>query len=211
MSTLEDVIPSYTMNVSAQIALLVQYLRGLAYLHDAKGIMHRDIKPCNLGVLSLNPPRGIILDLDSATTEDTSRDCGHGSLAYQAPDIIGLRFSGSNGRSYGRSVDVWALGMSAFFVLRSEHAKWNDFDYGPSRGNCLLGTDATQFVTWSRLGNFHQFIQEKVTPFVPYLEYFRFLKKMTLFDPQARISASDALIIAEGLKAAQGAMLVVPL
>lgn len=93
---------------------------GLAFLHDEKGVMHRDIKPSNLGIVTWNPPVGVIFDLDSATCEETSEDHMQGTQAFLAPEIVALKpWAVSPNRGvpplpYGRKVDVWALGLSAY-------------------------------------------------------------------------------------------------
>ena len=194
LASLEDILQTHNINLPAQIALLMDYLRGLAYLHDQKGIMHRDIKPDNLGILSLCPPKGIILDLDAATSEETSLDDGQGTVPYQAPEIINLRFPAiANQQSYGRSVDVWALSMSAFHALRGTHTRWSLYDRGSAYAHCLPGTTNPDFVLATRLKNFHNEVKTQSARYLPYLEYFDFLKEMTLYHPQSRFSASEAL------------------
>lgn len=82
--------------------------------------MHRDIKPSNLGIVTWNPPVGVIFDFDSATREETSEDHMQGTLGFLAPEIVALkRWAVSPNRTvppspYGRKVDVWALGISAY-------------------------------------------------------------------------------------------------
>lgn len=82
--------------------------------------MHRDIKPSNLGIVTLDPPVGVIFDLDSATFEETSDDHMQGTLGFLAPEIVALKQwdtsknRGVSPSSYGRKVDVWALGLSAY-------------------------------------------------------------------------------------------------
>ena len=199
---LQDVIVACfpDLSLSIQIGLLMEYLQGLTYLHDQKGIMHRDIKPDNLAVMCLSPPRGIILDLDSATSEETSYDYQKGTVSYQAPEIINLSFPAAGIRqSYGRSADVWALGMSAFCALRGEHTKWNVFDDGPTRGNFLPGTTHLDYVTETRLINFHTDVKRKAAKYKEHLQYIDFLKRMTAYRTVSRISASRALEIVEGL------------
>ena len=106
--------------VTTQVTLFRQFADGLAFLHDEKSVMHRDIKPSNLGIVTWNPPVGVIFDLDSATCEETSEDHMQGTQAFLAPEIAALkRWAVSPKRAapplpYGRKVDVWALGLSAY-------------------------------------------------------------------------------------------------
>ena len=212
LTNLEDIIQSHIFNLEAQIALLKDFLRGLTYLHDQKGIMHRDIKPENLGLLSLCPPKGIILDLDSATSEDSSNDSTQGTVPYQAPEIVNLRLIANvSQRSYGRSVDVWALGVSAFSALRlGKHMRWSEYDDGKAYDRYLPGTTNPDFVTSTRLINFHNEVEAQSLAFEPFLEYFEFLREMTMYHPRARISASAALKRAECLEAGKGKPGLIP-
>ena len=106
--------------ITTQVNLFRQYAEGLSFLHDEKGVMHRDIKPSNLGIVTWNPPVGVIFDLDSATREETSYDHMQGTLGFLAPEIVALkRWNASPSGEvrpspYGRKVDVWALGLSAY-------------------------------------------------------------------------------------------------
>ena len=127
----------YTSDIFAQSTLLVDYLKGLNYLHNQKGVMHRDVNPNNLGVVSADPPRGILLDLDSATREDWSTDHMQGTLPYLAPEIIELKdratqlagtCSGSGALPgpvpYRNGVDVWAMGLSVFSLYTGHYFNW---------------------------------------------------------------------------------------
>lgn len=69
-ASLSHVINAYTPDNAAKLAFFADYLSGLSFLHDQKGIMHRDISPGNLAITSLHNPKGIIIDLDSATKSD---------------------------------------------------------------------------------------------------------------------------------------------
>lgn len=211
LASLEDVVISNKINLSAQIALLCDYLRGLVYLHETKGIMHRDIKPSNLGVLSFSPPRGIILDLDAATTERTSDDHNQGTYAYLAPEIINLKMGSTvEQKRYGSSVDVWALGMSAFRALRGQHVNWNDYDDMWTRGRKLPGTEITDFVLEARLKRFHDRFEQRVITLGEHLKYFTLLQGMTMWDPTDRLSVSSALGSAQNFAARLGEATIVP-
>ena len=203
LASLEDVLSSHRLNLAAQIALLIDYLRGLVYLHDSKGIMHRDIKPGNLGVLSFSPFAGILLDLDAATTDTRSDDHGQGTITYLAPEIINLKLDSTEEREkYGSQADVWALGMSAFFALTGRHVWWNDFadewDEWP-KGSSLPNTKDTNFVLKDRLARFHHSYEQKKPQNIYFRQYFDLLKPMTAYKPVHRHSASEALGIAEKL------------
>ena len=200
LASLEDLMKSYVLTIAAQVALLIEYLRGLVHLHDSKGIMHRDIKPNNLGVLSFSPFNGVILDLDAATTETLSDDHKEGTISYLAPEVIDLKMGTTkNLEKYGLSVDVWGLGMSFFFVLMGKHVMWNDFDDGWTKGVRLPKTNVTNFVLEGRLLRFHESIGKLKAKSDERRRYVNLLESMTAYKHAARVSASRALNIAEDL------------
>lgn len=210
-ATLDSVVDTHRLSLAAQITLLIEYLQGLAFLHDTKGIMHRDIKPANLGVRSFDPPRGVILDLDAATTETTSDDHGQGTIPYLAPEVIKLKIgSVTNPQRYGRSVDVWGLSLSAIRVLRIQDLNWNIFDDVWTRGQKLPGTGITNFVLQGRLNRFHEAFRAKVAQAPRFLGYYNLLRKMTTWDPSDRRSAAEALAIAKDLPARHGEIKIIP-
>ncbi|SMR62293.1 unnamed protein product [Zymoseptoria tritici ST99CH_1E4] len=95
--------------------LFQQALRGVGALHAA-GFMHRDLKPANIGVVRMDPPQAIVLDLGSAM------ECGEfhrksdpgtiGTVGYLAPEM-----EDGNPKVYGTKVDVWAMGCVALELL----------------------------------------------------------------------------------------------
>lgn len=125
------------MNPEATLLLFECFLSGLAFLHDEKRVMHRDIKPGNLGVVSLDPPHGILLDMDLAIRSETSSDHMEGSTPYLAPEIIAWKVWNKDQTSqkpdeYGKAVDVWAMGLSVFSVEFGLSHSWRRF-IDPSR------------------------------------------------------------------------------
>ena len=143
MANLADTIKSYTLNTVAKAILCRDYLAGLLFLHE-KGIMHRDIKPANLGVSSMRSPKGVILDLDSATTEVTSDNHMKGTTTFLAPEIVALKLwqeRGSRGTKplrYSKQIDLWALGLSVYGLWRGFHFTWSRIartsEEAPERG-----------------------------------------------------------------------------
>lgn len=125
VASLSDLIISYEVDIHAQITLLGAYANGLSYLHDKKGIMHGDISPNNLAVISFDPPQGMIIDLDTATKSPTSTQHYNGAIPLLAPEIMALKLDGS-ATPFDRSVDVWALGLSMLCLYFRRFIRWKD-------------------------------------------------------------------------------------
>ena len=85
--------------VSAELA------SALLALHAA-GVVHRDVKPSN--ILVDGAGHCLLADLGLAATRASMRLCG--TLEYLAPEQL-------RGKTYGRSVDLWALGCLTFETL----------------------------------------------------------------------------------------------
>ncbi|KAJ9624426.1 hypothetical protein H2203_005161 [Taxawa tesnikishii (nom. ined.)] len=86
-----------------RLVLIKQVLKGLAALHS-KGYVHRDIKPPNLGVVSQDPHKHLLDWIDSTPGFG-------GTVGYHAPEME------MKDSSYGKPVDIWALGCVAYEIL----------------------------------------------------------------------------------------------
>ena len=85
---------------------------GLYYLHNY-GIVHRDLKPENILVTSKNEDVDVkISDFGSSKMLGSWQKCTEsvGTLTYTAPEIL-------MGKSYGKEVDVWSLGVITYVML----------------------------------------------------------------------------------------------
>lgn len=96
--------------------LIAQLLRGVHHLHR-KRIVHRDLKPANL-LLSEDNLTLKITDFNSAKRIGGGAGCSNpmltdrGTHLFSAPE---LRF----GRVWNERVDIWASGLSAYFMLKA--------------------------------------------------------------------------------------------
>ncbi|KAL8790343.1 MAG: hypothetical protein Q9213_000695 [Squamulea squamosa] len=130
VASLTDIIDAYVLDSTAMLALCVDYLNGLTYLHDQKGIMHRDINPNNLAITSFHNHKGFIIDLDSATTSPTSTDHMKGTIPYLAPEIMSLKRYKQGEKQpppYGKSADIWALGLAMYALYTGRQVRWMHF------------------------------------------------------------------------------------
>jgi len=94
-----------------------QLLEGLNYLHNSR-VVHRDIKPMNLLLVSEDATRLKIGDFNSATHLDRTRGSSgmlsvRGTQLYAAPE---LRF----GLEWNERIDVWAGGLCIFFMIHAQ-------------------------------------------------------------------------------------------
>ena len=134
VANLHEVVKSYQLDIIAKKRLFLDYLSGLAYLHDDKGIMHRAINPNNLAIRSFSCSRGVIIDLDAALDAPTSTDHMEGTLPYLAPEIISPkqwehRKRGNKPDSYNNRVDLWALGLSMLVLFQEKPFSWRKVDH----------------------------------------------------------------------------------
>lgn len=82
----------------------------LKYLHD-KGIVHRDLKPENILLKDKTDDAAIkIADFGFARYVKEGCRTACGTPGYVAPEII-------NGKVYGKSVDIWSLGIIIYILL----------------------------------------------------------------------------------------------
>ncbi|TVY84199.1 Calcium/calmodulin-dependent protein kinase cmkB [Lachnellula suecica] len=149
-------------------------LSGVAYLHD-HGIVHRDLKPEN--ILFRTPEDNsdlLIADftlsriIDEAQSEVLTTTCG--TPGYMAPEIF-------KKGGHGKPVDVWAIGVIAYFLL----CGYTPFD----RDSNLEEMQATLIADYS---------------FTP-VEYWRgvsqtardFINRCLVINPAQRMTAHEAL------------------
>ena len=190
VANLPEVIRSYRPNASAKWTLLRDYLSGLAYLHHEKLIMHRDLSPNNLCVTSFENPKGLIVDLDSATKDPNSADHMKGTVIFLAPEIIALKEwnrrgqpSGARPPNYEKAVDIWALGLNMWALHYGVGFSWRCF------GPALNQVDSRSYTGFNRWlddnGN--------SSPGLFNRRMIRWIKQMTRWHPNERSSAKVVL------------------
>ena len=86
---------------------LRETLEGIKTLH-AMGIMHRDIRPKNMLILSIKPARAALCDYGKATDEETSTITTLGPIPTLAPEVWTVPAKGP----YTAKIDMWAYGYA---------------------------------------------------------------------------------------------------
>ncbi|KAL6853271.1 kinase-like protein [Trichoderma novae-zelandiae] len=99
-----ETAPWQDIRPSLKLALFRHALEGLKNLHAA-GIIHRDINPSNLLVLSLQPAAAAIGDFGMAKVGCRGVEKSLGPLAYQAPEV-------TTQETYTNAIDVFSLALS---------------------------------------------------------------------------------------------------
>lgn len=149
-------------------------LSAVAYLHD-HGIVHRDLKPENL-LFRTPEDNADLLIADFGLSRIMDEEAFHvltttcGTPGYMAPEIF-------KKTGHGKPVDIWAIGVITYFLL----CGYTPFD----RDSNLEEMQAILVADYS---------------FTP-LEYWRgvslsareFIKRCLTIDPNARMTAHDAL------------------
>jgi serine/threonine protein kinase len=95
-----------------------QLLEGLKYLHEEKGVAHRDVKPDNIIIAFKTDCSGKrtlrlkLCDFNVAKSfkGDRSMMTKTGLEEWSAPEMQG-------GNSYSEKVDLWSAGCVLYFIL----------------------------------------------------------------------------------------------
>ncbi len=107
--TLADLIraSSERLTVERGVNLIAQVARGLQAAHG-RGLIHRDLKPCNIFVLDDDSVK--IIDFGIAHVEAKTQTSIRGTLSYMAPELLQMKPASA-------ASDIYALGVVAYETL----------------------------------------------------------------------------------------------
>lgn len=94
-----------------------QLLEGIEFLHAIE-VMHRDIKPLNMTVVSMNPdhPEARPIDYEKAQRGLGSHEYKVGTRPYLGPEICAGSENGTY-KEYDKRVEVFGFGLSMLSIL----------------------------------------------------------------------------------------------
>ena len=193
-ATLAELISGYRADLAAKFRLTRDYLNGLAWL-EQKEIIHRDIKPLNLGILNFATFQGVILDLDEAIIGPASWDHSRGTVNFLAPEVLNLKDWDEKvvkdpkvcPPPYDSKIDVFALGLSIHGLLHDQDFSWQRF---ADEKNPL---PERQFLTSGIFNNYWTHLRTEIQDVQSLETLFRFLVmivgRMTAYYPAQRSDA----------------------
>jgi len=150
--------------------IMKQVLSAVSYCHDLN-IVHRDLKPENL-LLDSDGPGAIIKVIDFGTSQkydpEKKMHQTYGTPYYIAPEILA--------GEYNEKCDVWSVGVIMYILLCGRPPFDGQTD-DEILENVSKGTYKTDSAVWKNVSK----------------EGLDLVQKMLKFDPEKRISSSEAL------------------
>lgn len=166
------------MDDQTRLEIFWQLLEGIEFLHSIE-VMHRDIKPLNMTVVSKTPGHieARLIDFGMATKSLESHHYKVGTRPYLAPEIwAGLDRRSQSG--YDDRIDMFAFGLSMYQFFCREPCDWARIDKD-GHGN----------INDARLQYIHRNLQ--VTCSDPKIT--QLITQCTYWDPCDRSSAREIL------------------
>ena len=182
--------------------IMQQITAGIEYLHN-QNIVHRDIKPGNILVVSEDPIQLQLTDFDVSKcldpeVETSLMTSNVGTLAFKAPEFFQRTSPGKI--EYHRNVDIYAAGLTFLAILQAE------------KGKKMLIPHIETPMDDSELHvpSIGQLIAERIKYKVPELSIVKFggkqkilkslISQMTCVNPEERLPASKVLALVKSVK-----------
>lgn len=170
---------NYPSGMPTDVALFAmkQMIDAISYLHN-HGIWHRDIKPQNFLIFNNDKKRPQIVLADFGLSKQyepyETDNLIVGTKQYMAPEII-------NNTRYTKSIDIWALGITFFYMMTNQDA----FEASSSDSFTHENDKIDKLIQKGCL-NYNLLDEEKVSPEITFL-----IKKMCEILPESRITANE--------------------
>ena len=182
-------------SLETNVNIMKQITAGIEYLHN-QDIVHRDIKPGNVLVVSESPIQLQLTDFDVSKcldpeVETSLMSSNVGTLAFKAPEFFQRTSPGKI--EYHRNVDIYAAGLTFLAILQAE------------KGKKMLIPHIETPMDDSELHvpSIGQLIAERIKYRVPELSIVKIeepqrslmslISQMTCINPEERLSASKVL------------------
>ena len=155
-----------------------QLLEGIEFLHSIE-VMHRDIKPLNMTVVSMTPGHieARLIDFGMATKSLESHHYRVGTEPYLAPEIW-AGFEKRSHSGYDDRVDVFAFGLSMYQFFCRQPCDWERID-----------KDWQGEINDSRLQGIQQMLHASSYP----AKLIQLISQCIFWDPRHRSSAREVL------------------
>ncbi|KAJ3577781.1 hypothetical protein NPX13_g2784 [Xylaria arbuscula] len=160
-----------------------QLLSGLVYMHGEL-IAHRDLKPQNILVVSIDTPNVKIADFGVSkrlsARNTSSLRTRQGTKGYKAPELVRSWNEGKD-YNYSYNVDVWSLGCVIFRMAKGEALFQND--------DAVSHPDkkAVEREVGKKLKNWHDQPKISISD-----SGFKFIKELLVVDPKKRPDSKTA-------------------
>ncbi|CAI9729301.1 mitogen-activated protein kinase 14 [Octopus vulgaris] len=191
---LKTMLKSEEMGLPLIKSLVYQIFCGLYYIHSA-GVIHRDLKPNNIGVTSDNCIK--IMDFGLARQVSLKMTGYVQTRWYRAPEII------LNWEKYNQTADVWSVGCILGEMLTKQAViRGHNFNDQVKQILCLVGTPDYEMLkkftsedAMDRIKQFGTFVKQDFSTFFNTTDEdtLNLLDQIFNLDVDNRISVDDAM------------------
>ena len=163
---------SRTFSMSQKKEAIRQLLQGLCHLHGRQA-QHRDIKPQNVLVETLDPLSLLMADFGQVSLSNPRSFCG--TDGYRAPEI----FYNLQQRDYTNAVDIYSLGMLLLWFLGLDPINLPAYVFSKDKHDKEVGSKIDAAIDRTRADDERN--------------AFRAARRMTQWEPDSRGSAEEWL------------------